>query len=174
MDLNQIKPIARRCALSGEVFAPGSTVTCFLILAAGGELQRLDLGAQKAVGYEPPGRLLCRWTRQVKDPRDDAAAARRQALNSAEEIFLALASAPRESPEGEEQGIEVGLEEADVSVLRHLLALQLERKHVIRPVAGEPGWYLHGKSQTKVHAPSVAISPDRLLRLQDALSNLVP
>ena len=87
-----------------------------------GEL-RQDLLEAEAGEFSPTGELLGRWVRLVVEP--DAEAKNAPAtLQSAEGFFLSLyeGSSEEEAPAEEKQA------------LRHLLALMLERKRVLRAV----------------------------------------
>ena len=154
-----IKTLARTSFVSGRVFALGEQVTSVIYRGADG-LLRADLGAEEAEGWQAPGEVLGRWVREVED--EDAAAQRRQALASAEEMFLALAQ-------------ESGGAGPDKEMLMQFLALQLERKRVLRPVgrpAGGQQRYMHLKTQQEYVVAQAEMSAEGVAALQKQLHHL--
>ncbi len=165
-----LKPIARQSAHSGAVFQPGQSIVCLLFLDADGAMQRLDLLESESVNHPVEGTVLCRWVRRVRE-RDveSEAVARRQAVSSAEDLFFALTDAEA----SEAETLAGGVPAVSVPLLKHLLALMLDRKRVLRPVRGVRGRYRHVKSGEEYDVPAVAFQPEELLPLQDALQALV-
>lgn len=154
-----IKSLARTSHATGRVFALGEQVTSVIYRGAEG-LQRADLGTEEAGAWQAPGEVLGRWVREVED--EDAAALRRQALASAEEMFLALAQ-------------ESGGAGPDKEMLMQFLALQLERKRVLRPV-GRPidgrQRYVHTKTQQEFTVAQAELSAEGVAALQKQLHHL--
>lgn len=161
----QIKTIARKSSLSGEVFNPGDRVVCLIYKDdAAGELGRADLRPGEVDLFELPGGVLGRWSRQVKDPDDESAHAR-DTMASAEDFFFSLY-------ENETAGAR---EESDM--LKHLLALMLERKRVLRPIgdrrtSGEQR-YLHVKTKRELQVPITDISTGLMLKIEDTLGDII-
>lgn len=152
MAQQQIDSPARHCALCGVAFAEGSAV-CSYLLDAGKAYERVDLLADKAQGYAPGKPVICRWNWTVR-PRDNRAREEaRSALEQSEALFIALCEEPDQGPTADER-----------RALRHLLALTLLRKRVIRPLPGEPDMYLHSASGLKLHCPSPKELPEEILR----------
>jgi len=154
-----IKSLARTSFVSGRVFALGEQVSSVIYRGAEG-LQRADLGVEEAEGWQAPGEVLGRWVREVED--EDAAAQRRQALSTAEEMFLALAQ-------------ESGGAGPDKEMLMQFLALQLERKRVVRPVGRATGGrqrYLHVKTQQEFSVAQAELSAEGVAALQKQLHHL--
>jgi hypothetical protein len=166
MDL-AFRPLARQSDHSGRPFAPGERVVSFLVRAPTGEIGRIDLGADEAALYQPaPGALLCRWSQLVRTPDTTTAASRRQQLQSAEEMFLSLCAADSAGSDDPPPPLP-----AEAALLRHLLALQLERRRVLRGVG--PGLYLHVRLRQTFPAPAVELTPAALLAVQEQLGVLV-
>ena len=170
-----LKPIARQSSLTGMEFQPGQRVVSLLFLDPGGELRREDLLEEEIADYKTEGTLLCRWARVVRlRGQDDEAVAKRHALGSAEELFLALAHAEAEAEDsGELESVPGPLPAASIPLLRHLLALLLERKRILRAVPGAPGRYRHVKSGEVFTVASVPWEPEELASLSEILQTLV-
>jgi len=161
----QIKTIARKSALSEQPFNPGDRIVCLIFkVAEGGELGRADLLEAEFGDFEIPGEVLGRWTRVVKDPNDQSVSAR-ETMASAEDFFLSLYEVEQADAQ-EESG-----------ALKHLLALMLERKRVLRSMGPRQKegsqLYLHVKSKKELFVPIVEISPELMLKIQDTLGDIV-
>ena len=161
----QIKTIARKSSLSGESFKPGDEVVCLIFKdAAAGELGRADLFAAEVDPFELPGDLLGRWSRIIKDP-DEAKVSAGEVMASAEDFFLSLYQSEPEAAQ------------AETDALKHLLALMLERKRVLRPIGPRATEglqrYLHVKQKKELEVPVVEISPDLVLKIQDTLGDII-
>ena len=161
----QIKTIARKSTLSGELFNPGDQVVCLVFKDdAAGELGRSDLKPEEVDGFELPGQVLGRWTRVVKDPDDDATSAK-ETMASAEDFFFSLYD--NVDPEAREE----------LDMLKHLLSLMLERKRILRPVGprqtGGAQTYLHVKSKRELEVPIVDISTELMLKIEDTIGDII-
>jgi hypothetical protein len=100
----------------------------------------------------------------VKDPDEEGAQAR-ETMASAEDFFFSLfEGAPSEAQE-----------ESDM--LKHLVALMLERKRVIRALgtrktSGEQ-IYLHVKTKREFSVPVAEISTDLMLKIEDTIGDIL-
>lgn len=163
----QIKTIARKSTLSGKAFDPGETVVCLVYKdAAAGELGRADLLPDELEHFELPGEVLGRWTRVVKDPDDEALSAR-ETMASAEDFFFSLYEREADASEARESS----------DMLKHLLALMLERKRVLR-ANGERRTrgvqsYLHVKSKRTLEVPIVQISTELMVKIEDTIGDIM-
>ncbi len=163
----QIKTMADRSEQSGTPFNPGDRVACLVYMDDdAGELRRADLLEAEAGNCSLPGELLGRWVRLVVEP--DAEAKNAPAtLASAEDFFFSLyeGASEEETPPEEKQA------------LRHLLALMLERKRVLRAVGsrqiegGQP--YLHVKSKRTFDVPIIPISASLMERIEDSIGEFM-
>jgi len=138
---------------------PGEPVVCVIFRGPDG-LQRADLSEAEAAAWQPLGEVLGRWTRKAET--EDQAARRRQALASAEEMFLALMQ-------------ESGGAGEDKELLLQLLGLMLERKRILRPQgrpAGHQQRYLHTRLQQQFSVAQHEITPERLAVLSEQLHHL--
>jgi len=159
------KSIARKSSLSQLPFNPGDRVACLIFKdVEAGEMGRADVLPNEVDTYELPGEILGRWVRVVKDP-DDGSADVRETVASAEDFFLSL----YENYQAD------GLAETDA--LKHLLALMLERKRVVRALgkrqtAGTQR-YRHVKTKQEIEVPIVEISADLMLKIQDTMGDII-
>ena len=161
----QIKTIARKSTLSGEVFNPGDRVACLIFKGEeAGELGRADLRPDEVEAFELPGEVLGRWARVVKDP-DDVSASASETMASAEDFFFSLFE--NESPDTKEES----------DMLKHLLSLMLERKRVLRATGdrksiGEQS-YRHVKTKQMIQVPIVDISMELMLKIEDTIGDII-
>lgn len=160
----QIKPLARECAVSGEVFNIGDDVVCFLYRDEEGQLQRADVAAAQVDNFPRPEAVLGRWGREVKPRGEEEREARAQALATTEDLFLSL--------------FELDGEEAaeDRELFKQVLALMLERKRILRaqgrPRNGQQS-YLHVSSKQTYAVSAADPDPAALLRIEEQLHLLV-
>ncbi|MDP0500257.1 MAG: hypothetical protein Q7P63_09180 [Verrucomicrobiota bacterium JB022] len=170
MDVS-LKTAARHCAVTQQPFRPGDRRVCLLVRGAGGELERWDVLPDAANQAAPLGEVLCRWTHVVRDP-GEASQQRRQLLQGTEDLFLALCGEPEllAGLEDDEMPIsEAGEEER--ATLKYLLALQLERKRVLR--AQEDGHYWHIRRKRAYPVEPIDLQPERIAAVQGQLALLV-
>lgn len=161
----QIKSIARKSALTEQVFTPGDRVLSVLYKdLEAEEVGRIDLLVDELEAFEIPGQALGRWVRVVKHP-DEAANNAQETMASAGDLFFSLYESDAESTD------------PTVSALKHVLALMLERKRVLRAigtrqVSGEQR-YLHVKQKKEIIVPIVEISVELMTQMQDALGDII-
>ncbi|MFP4157902.1 MAG: hypothetical protein ACLFU4_09825 [Opitutales bacterium] len=160
----QIKTISRKSSRSGEPFAPGDVAVSIIYLDAQEGVARADLHESELDEFELPGELLGRWRRVIKDP-DEASVQAGETLASAEDFFFSLFENEMDAP----------TEERDM--LKHLLALMLERKRVLRALGRRKGeaslTYLHVKSKTELTVPVRDMSRELMLKIEDTLGDLI-
>jgi hypothetical protein len=159
------KSIARKSALSQAPFLPGERVVCLIFKdLEAGEMGRADVLPDEVDTYELPGEVLGRWTRVVKDPNDEGAHVR-ETVASAEDFFLSLYAKDQESAP------------AETDALKHLLALMLERKRVVRALGTRQlagvQLYRHIKTKQELEVPVVEISANLMLKIQDTLGDII-
>lgn len=160
-----INTLGRTCAVSGQSFAVGDRVTCFIYRDAEGQVQRADVGQPAADGFAVPGALLGRWGRVVKARGEEEREAREQALASAEELFMSLFEQSADQAEAERDTFKL------------VLALYLERKRIVRREGrtDKEGLqsYLHVKTRQTFDVPMDDPHPALLLALQTQLEMLL-
>lgn len=162
-----LRSVAKTSSRSARAFAPGDRVESFLYRSEGGEVERADLHLDEVGEWTAPGPLLCRWQHTLKERADEEAAARRSALQSAEELFFALFEAEAEAVEGESAEVR-----RDRRVLLTLLTLMLERKRVLKARDRRGGLYWHPAAKREVRIAPVDLGPEELLNVREQLSQL--
>ena len=159
----QVKPIARACAVSGRELVPGDLVTCIVHKPTGAAMERADVLRDHAAEFKASGIVLGRWNREVKERGEEEKALRAQLLASREEFFLSLFDDPSD-PAGEK------------AILKHILALLLERRRIIRPAGPAADGnlpYLHVRTQQILQVPVVDLRPEDIQRVQGTLDLLI-
>ena len=163
-----IKTIARKSCLTDKFFVPGDKVVSLIYVEDKAEkLGRGDLLSTEVNEFIVNGDLLGRWTCVIKDTGSQTEDSS-QRVASAEELFLSLfdGSADVEKKVRSES-----------NALKHLLALMLERKRVLRAIGprakqGDQLYY-YSKNKQEYHVPVVDISADLMLRIQDVIGDIV-
>lgn len=169
----QLKPIGRHSTVSGQAFEPGQKAISWLFLGADGGLLRADALEAEEPAVQIDGTLLCKWRRIVREPGENATA-RRQALLTAEDLFLALhPGEPGDGDEVETMGPEMAGDSETTAALKHLLALMLERKRILKPLAGQPDRYLHPRSRRVFTVEPVDLTAGIVIRLEERLAFLL-
>ena len=162
----QIQSLGRQSAVSGDKFAPGEIVVSLIYTNMEGQLARADMLESEEDTFEvEPVSVVGRWKREVKQPGEENDA-RQQAMQSAEELFLSLFAKEDKATEDSE----------DLNILKHFLALMLERKRIIRAALPrrltgiQP--YLHVKSKENFEVPVIDVTPEALLKVQAIIDDL--
>jgi hypothetical protein len=149
---------AKASAVTGRAFEAGDTV-CSLLVDEGRAYSRIDLLAAEADGWSAgKKKILCRWKWTVK-PRDAKAREdQKQNALQGEELFAALCA--EAAPE------EVATPEAlaERETLRHLLALALQRRRILKADPARPGYYIHAQTKEAFHAPEPATLDPAVIR----------
>ena len=118
---------------------------------------------EHAASFQPEGILLGRWSREVKERGEEEQAHRAQLLASREEFFLSLYE-DESDPSG------------DKGVLKHILAMLLERKRIIKQVGvADKGLmtYVHAASKQTYLVPVLDLQPAHILQVGASLDLLV-
>lgn len=162
------KTIARKSCLTNKFFVPGDKIVSLIYAGDNAdELGRGDLLSTEVNDFKIDGDLLGRWTCVIKDT-DSQAEDSSQRFASAEELFLSLYN------DSSDVGKKVHLES---SALKHLLALMLERKRVLRAIGprvkqGDQLYY-YSKNKQEYHVPVIDISTKLMLRIQDVIGDIL-
>jgi hypothetical protein len=159
----QVKPLAPICASSGRELHTGDSVICIVHKPLGGHIDRSDVLSEFAADFKPNGILLGKWTREVKDRGQEEQVQRAQLLASREEFFLSLYEDAAD-PSG------------DKAVLKHILAMLLERKRILRqagPAANGQIPYVHTATKSLYHVPAIDLQPSHLLQVGASLDLLL-
>ena len=159
----QVKPIARHCAACGNELRAGDIVTCIVYKPLGSNIERVDVLKNHVASFTPNGLLLGRWTREVKERGEEEQAQRAQLLASREEFFLSLFEDDAD-PSG------------DKKVLKHILAMLLERKRIIRAAGTAADGhipYLHSATKQSYLVPVLDLQPAHIIQVSASLDLLV-
>jgi hypothetical protein len=140
-----IRPVGEVCAVCGRAFVPGDRVWSCLFRGEDGAIGRVDALEEERKELQLPEAVLCQWSHRMREPAVSEAEARRAALQSAEDVFLSLYE------DGEANS-------ADQDQLKFFLALQLERKRILRPLGG--GRYRHVPSKREFTVPQLELTPE--------------
>jgi hypothetical protein len=159
-----IENAARVCAVSGKPFESGDSVVSYLLDDVS-TYRRVDIRADAVAGYTPPRLVICRWKWTVK-PRDNSGREEaRSALAETEAMFLALYEEPATE----------GGDSLERAILKHLLALALQRKRILKEVKGSAGEYLHVESGATYSAPAPKeMTPEALRNAAMKLASAAP
>jgi hypothetical protein len=161
----QIKTLSRKSTFSGEVFEPGDQAVSLVYFDdEAGELGRADLHERELAEFELSSEVLGRWKWVMKDPEDMGASAS-ETVASAEDFFFSLFESKTDT------------EREQTDVLKHLLALMLERKRILRAVAprqisGEQT-YRHVKTKQEMIVPIVEISRELMFKIENTLGDII-
>ena len=156
-----IRSVGEVSAVSGEEFRPGDRVWSCLFRTAEGLVERLDVLESERDELEIGERVLCKWSHTIKPRVESEADARRAALESADDVFLSLF----EDPKTDEGEAELG-ETRDR--LKFFLALQLERKRVLKPLGNRR--FRHVPTGREVSVPEIPVTQDLVRAFEKEIS----
>lgn len=155
---------ARVCAITGRTFEKGDTVLSYLLDDVSA-YRRVDMLAGAAENYTPPRLVICRWKWTVKTRDMQNREATQSFLAETEALFLAI----DEEPPAE------GQDETERAILKHLLALALQRKRLLKPVKDAEGQYQHAETGALYSAPAPKnMTPEALRNAAMKLAALAP
>ena len=164
------KPLSKGSWVSGTDFEKGEAVLSFLFRSEDAIVERADIKQGETTSFKAPGPVIGHWSQQIpkKDPKG---LAQRKALNSAEALFLSLYADTNDTLQVEE------ISEEECAILKHLLALMLERKRILRPLRSEANSegqrFLHIPSKKEYLVPAVALTKEAVARVMGRLQDLV-
>ncbi len=161
----QIKPFSHRCSITGEPFEDGARYASYLVQEEGDrELSRFDVGAEEEARFQPPGEVLCRWSREYRKESGRENPAKRQ-KESAESLFFSLFESEDEE------------DDRDRETMKQVLGVYLERKRILkdRGFAREGAVQVmeHRKSGNVFLVPTGHMTPESLLRIQEKLGEWI-
>ena len=161
----QIKPLAKKSALSDRDISAGDTVVCAFFINELGLLDRLDFHKDEFDVSKISGKIIGKWERVVSEhPDADERAARRMSLESSEDFFVSLFD--------ENSAVEAD----EVDVVKQMLALLLERKRILRPV-GRPinnvQKYIQPSTKREFSVPQRNLDEDLVIKIQSQLGSII-
>lgn len=162
MDIS-IRSVDAVSALSGKPFSTGDRVWSYLYRTPDGQIERMDFldDEQEQLEQELEGAVICKWSHRIKDKGASESEAKRAALQSADEVFLSLFE-------------DIPDEEATPAVeetrarLKFFLALQLQRKRILKPLGGQR--YKHMPTGRELAVPEIEITPELIASFQEEIS----
>ena len=164
----QIKTMAGKSSATSAEFKPGDTVFSLIYKDSGDDLlSRVDLLEGEVGEFELPGVPLGRWKRFIKEDGSQEMNPQEQML-AAEDFFLSLFE---ETKAGEAKAGEEELE-----ALKHLLALLLERKRILRAVGPRATagvqLYRHPKLEREFKIEVITVYPELMQRIMDTMGDV--
>lgn len=163
----QIKTMAVKSSASEAKFEDGDIVTCLIYKDPEVEgLCRADLLNSEVEGFEHSGILLGRWQRIIKSDANEAEDPR-ELITAADDFFCSLFEQddPEEAEENKER-----------SALKHLLALLLERKRILKPKGARATTgsqtYVHPKLQREFEVPVILIDAQMMQTITETMGDI--
>lgn len=158
-----LHPLAKNCRASGQPFAEGDRVVCYLVREANGDVGRHDVLASEDANYAKPAFVFCTWTVAYKAKRAEENPGRTLKL-TAESLFTTLAD-PLAEPN-----------DANTPMLQ-FLALLLERKKILKPrgltADGSRQILEHSKTHQVYEVPVGTLDEAFFVKIQSQLDLLV-
>ena len=161
----QIKPLTKKSFLSGREIKPGDTVVCAVFFNELGELDRIDSHKDEFDDSKVEGKVIGKWERVVgENPEADERAVRRMSLESSEDFFVSLFDSDSQ------------VKADDVDVVKQMLALLLERKHILRPVGRPKGGvqkYVQPSTKREFLVPQKNLDETLVIKIQKQLGSII-
>lgn len=158
-----IRSVGEASGHSGNAFVPGDRVWSYLYRSPEGLIERLDVLEAERDQLPFEGGVICCWSQLIKEKGVSEAEERRAALQSADEVFLSLFEADEAEAADEETS---GARDR----LKFFLALQLERKRVLKPLGGRR--YRHMPTKRELVVPDMEITGELIASFQDEIASM--
>ncbi|MEX0330108.1 MAG: hypothetical protein AB3N64_01680 [Puniceicoccaceae bacterium] len=156
-----IRSVGKVSGHSEAPFSAGDIVWSYLYRTKEGFIDRLDILEEERDDVQLEGAVICRWSQQIKEKETSEAEEKRAALQSADEIFLSLFEEPVD-------GGDEGLVDETRDRLKFFLALQLERKRILKRLGGQR--FRHMPTKRELTVPELEISPELITAFQEEIS----
>ncbi|NDV62439.1 hypothetical protein G0Q06_08260 [Puniceicoccales bacterium CK1056] len=147
-----IKSVGEQSFVSGKAFVPGDRVWSCLYRTDEGVLERVDVLEEEREQLNLDAGVLCKWSQMIKEREISEAEVRKADLQSTDEIFLSLYD------ELEEDGDDSAEIRETRDRLKFFLALQLERKRVLKPLGR--GKFRHMPTKREFEVPQLELTPE--------------
>jgi hypothetical protein len=147
-----IRAVSECSAISEKAFVPGDRVWSYLYRTANGALERADVLEQEREELNFEGGVLCKWSQLIKARETSEAEIRKAALQSTDDVFLSLYDDVEEGTDDSPEARETR------DRLKFFLALQLERKRVLKPLGR--GRYRHMPTKREFDVPQLELTPE--------------
>jgi hypothetical protein len=158
-----IRSVGEASGQSGTAFVPGDCVWSYLYRSPEGLIERLDVLDGELEQLQLEGSVICRWSQRIKEKGVSEAEERRAALQSADDVFLSLFET--EDSEEDEEGVAAARDR-----LKFFLALQLERKRILKPLGGRR--FRHMPTKRELVVPDMAITGELIASFQDEIAQM--
>ncbi len=156
-----IRSVGEVCQASGKALVPGCRVRSYLYRNAEGLIERSDVLEEQRENLDlDPAAIICSWVQRIKEKEVSEAEEKRASLQSAEEVFLSL----YDEPDTEEDAATGDTRDR----LKFFLALQLERKRIIKPLGGRR--YRHVATKRELRVPDIDINAELLSQFQQEIT----
>ncbi len=155
-----IRSVDEACRVSGESFIPGNRVRSYLFRNEEGLIDRVDVLEGEMVNLVIEGTIICSWGHRIKEKETTEADEKRAALQSADEVFLSLYE---ENPEEADDFLDEARDR-----LKFFLALQLERKRILKPLGNRK--FRHMPTKREFAVPDLEISPELIVQFQEEIA----
>lgn len=164
----QIKTMAGKSSATSAEFKPGDTVLSLIYKdSSDGLLARVDLLEGEVEEFKLPGVPLGCWKRIIKEDGSQELNRQEQML-VAEDFFFSLFEVSKEGKTN------AGADELEA--LKHLLALLLERKRVLRVVGprAKEGvqLYRHPKLEREFEIKVITVYPELMQKIMDTMGDV--
>ena len=146
------KAVDEKSVLSSKPFMPGDRVWSCLYRTEEGIVERADVLEEEREQLKLDSGILCQWVHLIKERETTEAEVRKAELQSAEEVFLSLYDDIEEEGEDSPETIEAR------ERLKFFLALQLERKRVLKPIGS--GKFRHLPTKREFQVPRMELTPE--------------
>lgn len=153
-----IKTVGEVSSVSGAPFKVDDEVWSYLYRGRDGQLERADLLVEELPLLQLDGEFICRWSHRIREKGATEAEIRREALQNTEAVFLGLYEEAESTQESADA--EAGITRDQ---LKFFLALQLERKRILRPLG--PGKYRHVALKRVFDVPEMAFTQELVAAL---------
>jgi hypothetical protein len=155
---------------SQTVFQTGDVIVCLIYKDPEVEgLSRADVLLAEEDSLELPAKVLGRWQRVINDDAD-AEANSLQAAAAAEDFFCSLFEGGNSEDDTNDEDNEERI------ALKHLLALLLERKRILRPqgprVTSGIQCYLHPKMEREFDVPVVLVNAELVRTITETMGDI--
>ena len=163
----EIKDFGKQSSITGKAFEDGEKILCIVLKdTKNNEMIRFDLLVSKSSEWEQAEEavILGKWSRVYSE--ETKALSQEEKKHSAESFFFSLFDANENSSE-----------EDELSLLKYLFAVSLERKRVLKskPIKGEADTqiFIHVKTERELIVPVVIPSLETVSKVESIIGDLL-
>ena len=163
----EIKDFGKHSTISGKAFEDGEKILCIVLKdIKNNEMLRCDFLESESSEWKQAGEtvILGKWSRVYSE--ETKALSQEERKHSAESFFFSLFDANENSSE-----------EDELSLLKYLFAVSLERKRVLKskPIKGEADSqiFIHVKTKRELIVPVVIPSVETVSKVESIIGDLL-